>query len=95
MALIATAAAVSIAPAGAQATVCNQATEGQRGDLVAQGTPDPRPPARHQTDLAALPGKGAGLETAAERSPALTQCGPVGGGGEDPPPVLTGGNLAT
>lgn len=88
MALIATAVAVSIVPAGAQATVCNQASEAQRGDLVATGTPDPRPPARHQTDLAALPGKGKGLEIAAERSPALTQCGPP-----SPPPNITGGGF--
>lgn len=93
-ALIAAAIAVSIVPAAAQATVCNQASEAHRGDLVASGTPDPRPPARYTTGLGALPGKGKGLDHAAERSPALTQCGPPsppnnGGGGAFPGDVVT------
>jgi hypothetical protein len=61
----------------AQATVCNEASNGQRGNLVVTGTiQDPSIPARHTTDLKALGnGVGKGLETAAERSPALSQCG--------------------
>jgi hypothetical protein len=86
LALFGAAAVASFAPAASQASVCNEATEGQRGDLVATGTPDPDPPARYKTDLAALPGKGGGLQIAAERSGALTQCGPGddgSGGGDD------------
>lgn len=91
--LIATAIVVSIVPAGAQATVCNQASEAQRGDLVAADTSAPRPPVRHTTNLAAVPGKGGGIATAAERSPALNGCvvpsgGDSGGGGV----ILTGGD---
>ena len=84
--LTAAALAVTAAPAGAQSPVCNEATEGQRGDYVATGDiVDPLPPARHKTELAPLPGEGGGLQIAAQRSPALTQCGPAvtddGGGG--------------
>lgn len=69
---------VAVAPAmAAQPPVCNEATEGQRGDYVATGDIiDPLPPARYKTELAPLPGKGGGLQIAAEKSPALTACGP-------------------
>ncbi len=86
LALFGAAAAASLAPAASQASVCNEASKGQRGDLVATGTPDPDPPARYKTELQALPGKGGGLQIAAERSGALTQCGPGddgSGGGDD------------
>jgi hypothetical protein len=85
LALIATAVAVSIVPAGAQATVCNQASEAQRGDLVPTET-STSPSVRHTTNLAALPGKGKGLETAAANSPALNGCAPP------PPPPVDGGD---
>lgn len=93
LALFGAAAVASFAPAASQASVCNEATEGQRGDLVATGTPDPDPPARYKTDLAALPGKGGGLQIAAERSGALTQCGPGDdGGGDDGGEIIGGGD---
>lgn len=90
MALIATAAAVSFTPAVSQATVCNQAasSDTHRGDLVPVGTPETSPAAHHKTDLGAMPGKGKGLERAAERSPALTQCAPPA-----PPTGGDGGGL--
>ena len=61
----------------AQAAVCNEASNGQRGNLVVTGSiHDPSIPARHTTDLKPLGnGVGKGLETAAVRSPALSQCG--------------------
>jgi opacity protein-like surface antigen len=61
----------------AQAAVCNEASNGQRGNLVVTGSiHDPSIPARHTTDLKPLGnGVGKGLQTAAERSPALSQCG--------------------
>ena len=95
-----TAAAVSaaslaaLAPASQATTVCNQAENSHRGDLVAiGGTVDPNPPARHSEGLMRVGNdKARGLVKAAEKSPALTQCGipggetgPTGtdGGGED------------
>ena len=75
IALSVTALVVAFAPGTAQAaTVCNEASNSQRGDLVATGTPDPSTPARHKDELAGIPGKGVGLQNAAERSPALTTC---------------------
>lgn len=90
--LIATALAVSIVPAGAQAAVCNQASGSQTGILVPTDTSEPRPPVRHTANLGAVPGKGAGIATAAAHSPALNNCAePSGGGGGD---ILTGGDIA-
>ena len=85
LALIATAVAVSIVPAGAQATVCNQASEAQRGDLVPTES-STSSAVHHTTDLAGVPGKGKGLDRAAERSPALNGCG------TPPPPPNNGGD---
>ena len=61
----------------APAAVCNEAGNGHLGgSYVVTGTPDPSPPARHTSGLKALGhGKGKGLANAAERSPALSQCG--------------------
>jgi hypothetical protein len=61
----------------APAAVCNEAGNGHLGgSYVVTGTPDPNPPARHTSGLKALgKGKGKGLANAAERSPALSQCG--------------------
>ena len=77
VALTATAFALALAPGGAQAaTVCNEAGNGHHGDLVATGTPDPSPPARFKSGLSVL-GSGqsnAGLDNAANRSPALSTC---------------------
>ena len=76
---------MALAPSS-QAAVCNQAGNGHLGgDYVSTGTPDPTPPARHKSGLKTLGnGKGSGLDRAAERSPALSQCGlPSTGGGGD------------
>jgi hypothetical protein len=79
LALSAATLVVAAAPcAQAKATVCNEASNGQRGVYVALGTPDPNPPARHTDRLAQLGnGEGQGLERAAQESPALTECGVV------------------
>jgi hypothetical protein len=57
--------------------VCNEA-----GMAFVDGTldvldpaDDPNPPARHKTQLRALPGQGVGLVNAASHSPALALCG--------------------
>jgi hypothetical protein len=78
MALSAVATAMTFAPSSAQSAVCNEASAGQRGDYVVTGpTVDPNPPARFKTDLRPLGNGGSqGLDNAAERSPALSQCGP-------------------
>ena len=92
MTLIATAIALSIVPAGSQAAVCNQASGSQTGILVPTETSE-RPPVRHTANLGAVPGKGGGIATAAERSPALNGCAlPTGGGGGGD--ILTGGDIA-
>jgi hypothetical protein len=86
LALSVVATAVTFAPSAAQSAVCNEASVGQRGDYVVTGpTVDPNPPARFTTDLRPLANGGSqGLDNAAERSPALSQCGepstPSGGG---------------
>ena len=85
IALSVAALSAALAP-GAQAAVCNQAGNGHLGgSYVSTGTPDPSPPARHTSGLKTLGhGKGNGLENAAERSPALSQCGlPTPSGGDD------------
>ena len=74
------------APSAQASTVCNQAGNGHHdGVYVSVGTPDPSPPARYKSGLSRLGnGKGVGLDRAAERSPALSQCGlPSTGGGDD------------
>ena len=79
-------AVASIGSSSAQAgTVCNQAGNGhQGGAYVSTGTPDPSPPARFKSGLKQLGnGQGKGLDRAAERSPALSQCGLPSTGGDD------------
>jgi hypothetical protein len=87
VALGAVVASTALAPTAQAAPVCNEAGNGHLGgSYVVTGTPDPDPPARHTSGLKALGnGKGNGLTRAAERSPALSQCGlpVVGGGGGD------------
>ena len=70
--------ATTFYPSSAQSAVCNEASVGQRGDYVVTGpTVDPNPPARFTTDLRPLAnGRSQGLDNAAERSPALSRCGP-------------------
>jgi hypothetical protein len=83
LALSVVATAVTFAPTSAQSAVCNEASVGQRGDYVVTGpTVDPNPPARFKADLRPLAnGQSQGLDNAAERSPALSQCGPSTSGG--------------
>jgi hypothetical protein len=80
----------ALAPSAQAASVCNQAGNGHLGgSYVSTGTPDPSTPARHQAGLKTLGnGKGNGLERAAERSPALSQCG-LPSAGDDDQPVVT------
>jgi hypothetical protein len=77
IALSVAALAAALAPSAQAANVCNQAGNGHVGGIyVSQGTPDLGPAARHKSELKALGnGKGNGLAQAAERSPALSECG--------------------
>ena len=81
-AAVSVASMAALAPASQAATVCNQAENSHRDSgLVAQGPVDSNPPARHTTGLARVGNDNArGLTKAAEKSPALTQCGLPGGG---------------
>lgn len=72
------------AQAGADTTVCNQAENSPRGGYVlTDGPVDPTPPAFHRGSPMAV-GGGAGLERAAQVSPALRECEPEDGGGPAP-----------
>ena len=74
----------ALTPAGNAATVCNEAENSPRGGyVVSGGTVDPNPPARLRdiTQMRVGNDKARGLENAANRSPALRQCSPQGGGG--------------
>ena len=65
--------------------VCNQATSNSTGGpYVADGS-DTGKAAKHQSGLRAMPGKGAGLTTAAARSSALSLCGLPGDKVTTPP----------
>ena len=86
LALGAVASAMTFAPTSAQSAVCNEAGVGLSGDYAVTGaTVDPDPPARFKTDRRPIGDETSrGLDIAAERSPALSQCGepgPTGGGG--------------
>lgn len=72
----------ALAPAEA-ATVCNEAENSHRGGyVVSGGIVDPNPPATLRGSQMRLGGgHGAGLDHAADRSPALRQCEPGEGGG--------------
>jgi hypothetical protein len=69
------------------ASVCNEAENSWQGGYAVTGGPvDPNPPAfLRGSQMRVGNGHGAGLEHAAERSPALRLCGPEGGdgGGDD------------
>ena len=79
--------AVLVIPTAASAddgvSVCNEAENSPRGGYVVTGGPvDPNPPAfLRGSQMRVGNGHGAGLENAAEHSPALRTCGPEGGGG--------------
>jgi hypothetical protein len=102
LALAASAAALSAAPAAQAAPgVCNQASpHWLGGGLVALDPPVTSPAARYTVDIGKLPANGAGLFTAAAKSPSLTVCD---GGGtvvvtpSDPggTPVDVGGGIAS
>jgi hypothetical protein len=81
------ASAMTFAPTSAQSAVCNEAGVGLGGDYAVTGTNvDPDPPARFTADRRPIGNEASrGLETAAERSPALSQCG-------EPGPTGVGGN---
>jgi len=67
------------------ASVCNEAENSWQGGYSVTGDPvDPNPPAfLRGSQMRVGNGHGAGLENAAERSPALRLCGPEGGDGGD------------
>jgi hypothetical protein len=83
-----------LAPAGNAATVCNEAENSPRGGyVVSGGIVDPNPPARLRgSQMKVGNDKARGLENAANRSPALRQCSPEGGGG---PTSTDGGSGGT
>lgn len=89
LAIAVSALAIGVATPSASASpgVCNQATPHWLGDgLVALDPPVNSPAARYTVDIGKLPADGAGLFTAAAKSPSLTVCD---GGGEDPTPTVT------
>ena len=73
----------ALAPASQASTVCNEAENSHRGGYsVSGGIVDPVPPAfLRGSQMRVGNDKSRGLEHAADRSPALRQCGPSGGGG--------------
>jgi hypothetical protein len=79
----------AVASADDGVSVCNEAENSPRGGYVVTGGPvDPVPPAfLRGSQMRVGNGNGAGLENAAEHSPALRVCGPEGpphgGGGGD------------
>jgi len=84
LATAAVAFAFAAVPASADATdVCNEAENSHRGGYSVSGGPvDPNPPAfLRGSQMRVGKGENAGLEHAAERSPALRTCGPEGGSG--------------
>ena len=73
----------AFAPAANAATVCNEAENSPHGGyVVTGGIVDPNPPAflRDVTQMRVGNDEAAGLENAANRSPALRQCSPEGSG---------------
>ena len=79
------AAAAALAPAANAATVCNEAENSPQGGYVVNGgIVDPNPPAflRDVTQMRVGNDNAAGLDHAADVSPALRQCGLPDGGGD-------------
>jgi hypothetical protein len=85
-------AASSAAPkADSPVVVCNEAENSFQGGYVVDPAVDPAPPAFLRGEQMRVGnGHGAGLENAAERSPALAVCTPAGDGGGDDDGVITG-----
>jgi hypothetical protein len=82
--------ALAVLPSSAHATdVCNEAENSHRGGYTVNGGPvDPNPPAfLRGSQMRVGNDAAAGLDHAADRSPALRQCGvpvpPGDGGGDD------------
>jgi hypothetical protein len=75
----------ALAPASQAGTVCNEAENSHRGGYtVSGGIVDPNPPAfLRGSQMRVGNGHGAGLDHAADRSPALRQCEPADGGDDD------------
>ncbi|HEX3563245.1 MAG TPA: hypothetical protein VHU24_10440 [Solirubrobacterales bacterium] len=75
----------ALAPASPAATVCNEAENSHRGGYeVTGGIVDPVPPAfLRGSQMRVGNDHSAGLDHAADRSPALRQCGPADDGGGD------------
>src|SRR3954468_11397415 len=77
LSLVVSAFAIAAAAPSASASpgVCNQATpHWLGGGLVALDPPVNSPAARYTVDIGKLPAKGAGIFTAAAKSPSLTLC---------------------
>jgi hypothetical protein len=71
--------AVPATSSAADVAVCNEAENSFQGGYVVDPAVDPSPPAFLRGEQMRLGnGDGAGLENAAERSPALAVCTPVG-----------------
>ena len=86
LAVAASAFAIGVAAPSASASpgVCNQATpHWLGGGLVALDPPVNSPAARYTVDIGKLPANGAGVFTAAVKSPSLTVCDGGGGDGGD------------
>jgi hypothetical protein len=81
--VVAAAPAASIAQPKPTANVCNEAENSWQGGYQVTGDPvDPNPPAfLRGSQMRVGNDNSAGLDHAADRSPALRQCGPAGGGG--------------
>jgi hypothetical protein len=73
----------TLAPASQATTVCNEAESSPRGGyVVTGGTEDPSPPAfLRGSQMEVGNESSAGLDNAADESPALRQCEPDGGEG--------------
>jgi hypothetical protein len=82
-AAVSVASLAALAPASQAATVCNEAENSHRGGyVVSGGTVDPNPPARLRGSQMKVGNDAArGLSIAADKSPALRQCGLPDDGG--------------
>jgi len=80
LAAAATALALTAPAANASTMVCNEAENSHRGGyVVSGGIVDPNPPARLRgSQMRVGNDRAAGLSLAADRSPALRQCGVPG-----------------
>jgi hypothetical protein len=83
LALAGTALAAVGSPGAQASTVCNEEGVGLHDGTNVAYDKDPSPPVRFTDHLSFLSqGKATGLDRAADRSPALSQCGPEQPGGD-------------